>query len=146
MKNNIKENLPCHVSIHLRHFLYYLTIVMTLSGDVLQNGISNTGPEPIRVHLLKANESTDYQLHVPASYRLSIPDTKDFNLRSVLSLTGDVLQNSDSSTTPQPIRADEPKANQSKGHQLHIIAFLHLYKGPNTWIEGAEFHNAGKLS
>jgi hypothetical protein len=46
--------------------MYNSMSVMTLSEDVLQNGVSHTGPKPIRIHLPKANVSTTYQLHVPA--------------------------------------------------------------------------------
>jgi hypothetical protein len=48
----------------------------------------------------------------------------------VLSLTDGVLQNSGSSTTPEPIRVDEPKANEGKGHELYLLDFFHLLKYP----------------
>jgi hypothetical protein len=56
--------------------MYNLMSVMTLWGDALQNGVSNIGPEPIRIHLPKAYDSTASQLHIPASYTLSILDTQ----------------------------------------------------------------------
>jgi hypothetical protein len=44
---------------------------MTLSADALQNVVSNTSPQQIRVLLPKPNEGTGRQLQLPASYSLN---------------------------------------------------------------------------
>jgi hypothetical protein len=73
------ENLHRHTSLHIAvPVMYNLTSVLTLSVDALQNGARNTRPQSITVHRPKANVSTASQLHVPASYTLSIPDTQRF--------------------------------------------------------------------
>jgi hypothetical protein len=55
-----------------------------------------------------------------------------------MTLYDEVLQNGDSSTSPQPIRAHGPKANEGMSHQLHVpvlASFVFLFS------QGLEFED-----
>jgi hypothetical protein len=51
---------------------------MTLSEDILQNGVCIPSPQTIRAHQPKANEGTGHQIHVPVSYTLGNPVVSRF--------------------------------------------------------------------
>jgi hypothetical protein len=53
--------------------VYNSMSVMTLSVDALQNGESNTSPQPIRVHQPKTNKSKGHQSQVLVFYTHCIP-------------------------------------------------------------------------